>query len=407
MTNKLSYTLFGAAFGFCFPIFSILLDMLVFKGLAFSFANVAYVHTVNYLHFVIDTAPFFLGLAFGVAGWKQDNLLAYHQKLQVSREKVLTTLRENEKLIREQNLFLEQTVDYRTEELASSNEELKQIVEELNSTLELVNQQKLELNQKNNNITANIRYALSIQQATLPTHTQLKTLFVDYLLIFLPKDIVSGDFYWVYQPPKQVDKQEVTFLSVIDCTGHGVSGAFMAMMSYCLLNEIVKTQQNEDPATILTELHQSFKQIFNASIDQTLHGNADLVFCKLTKEKESNPTNTLLSFASTRRPVFVFRQQTEQIEKIKKEKDSHKHHFTNQTVDLQSADVLYLFTDGFADQHNAALDRFGTSRLETLLQTIGKLPLKEQKQILLQELETYKTEVHQRDDITALGIRVG
>jgi serine phosphatase RsbU (regulator of sigma subunit) len=400
------YTLFGAGFGFCFPICSILLDMLVFKNLPFSFHQIIYVHTSNYLHFVIDTAPFFLGLAFGVAGWKQDNIIDYHKKLQLSRERVLTTLKENEVLIKEQNIFLEKTVGIRTFELQESNEELKQVVEELHATLELINRQKAELDASNKNITASIRYALTIQHATLPNQNQMQIVFKDYLLIFLPKDIVSGDFYWIYQIRKE--NKLTTFVAVIDCTGHGVPGAFMAMISYSMMNEIVKTQQNYEPNKVLGLLVSTSQQTFNSLEDNEIHGNTDIVFLKLEEETKQHKA----VFATTRRPLYLFRKSTQMLEVLRKDKTfaeaakfQEEDKFANQEVWLQEDDVLYLFTDGFTDQNNAARQRFGTNKLENLLQNIGTLDIKEQRNELLKELEKHKKEEAQRDDITVLGIK--
>jgi two-component system, sensor histidine kinase LadS len=405
-TSTFYYTLFGAAFGFCFPVCSILLDMLVFKNLSFSLHNIVYVHTINYLHFVIDTAPFFLGLAFGIAGWKQDNIVDYHKKLQLSREIVLTTLKENEGLIKEQNIFLEKTVGTRTFELQESNEELKQVVEELHATLELINRQKAELDASNKNITASIRYALTIQHATLPNHNQMQTVFKDYLLIFLPKDIVSGDFYWIYQIRQQ--NKLMTFVAVIDCTGHGVPGAFMAMISYSMMNEIVKTQQNYEPNHVLNLLDMTSQQTFNSLQDNEIHGNTDLVFLKIVEENSQHK----VVFATTRRPLYVFRKNTQMLEIIKKDKpvvevanQQEEDKFVNQELFVQTDDALYLFTDGFTDQNNEARQRFGTNKLENLLQNIGTLDMKDQKNELLKELENHKKDSAQRDDITVLGIK--
>lgn len=403
-----SYSIFGVLFGFCFPIFSILMDLLVFKGLQLSFSNIIYLHTINPLHFVINTAPIFLGLAFGLAGRKQDKIIAYHTQLDKSRIEIMHALKNNEKLILEQNTNLDNTVKIRTSELQESNEELNQIVEELHATLELVKTQKQELDIKNSNITAGIYYALTIQQTILPNLSTLKIIFCNYFIIFKPKDIVSGDFYYA----KYVKEQNLAFAGIVDCTGHGIPGAFMSLIVSNLLTQSIDILKIYEPAMIFENMNNYFFKMF--SLSEYQEGNPigfEIIICswKINHAKNSGLENICVKCCSSYRPIYVFRQASRQLETLLGSKlfigNQQKQYylaekFVAHELTVTKGDIFYLFTDGFIDQPNKSRKRLGSQLLQENLQNIGHQPINIQRTDIENLLSNHAHETDQRDDIT-------
>ena len=406
------YSIFGICFGFCFPIFSILADILLFKKLDFSFATIISLHFINPLHFVIDTAPFFLGLAFGIAGYKQDKVISYHKKLDISRQKAMEIMQENDNLIREQNRFLDTTVQIRTMELSESNEEMKQVIEELNATLELVNIQKKEIDSKNENITSSIRYAKTIQESILPTKTTLETFFSNYFLIYQPKDIVSGDFYY----SKYIKETNKLVFAVVDCTGHGVPGAFISLVVSNLMHEIIKIREIYTPSIILSELNFSFLKIFKKHEDTQKIGNPigfEMMIC--VKAYSQNTASNCLQCGSTYRPFYVFRHDTNTLEVIEgnrffigiQQTEAYAaDKFIDISIELGKKDWLYMLTDGFADQPNANRKKIGSQKIKNILQEIGKETASIQEEKLQSFLAIHSKNTPQRDDITLLAIQI-
>ncbi len=404
MTNLQRYGLFGAAFGCCFPLLSIPLDMVVFKGLSWSLANIVQVHTLNPLHFVIDTAPFFLGLAFALAGKKQDDVIDYHQQLQQSNEKLLKAMKDNETFILSQNTFLENTVTLRTAQLSEANEELKQIVEELHSTVELVNKQKEELDIKNQNITASIRYALTLQNSILPTENLLKSALKDYFVFYKPKDIVSGDFYFCYyQTPTQT-----TFVSVIDCTGHGVPGAFMSILVHNLLQEVIEIREIYSPAEIFNYVSQTLVKFLRRNNPNNTDG-FDAVLCSM-KEVD---TYLDLVFVTTKLPLYVYHHTSQRlltyygdVVYVGIEGKEEIQSFGEQSIKLYKGDQFFLASDGITDQPNEERKRWGSKRFVQLLEQIASENSAAQHYHIEQALIEFAQKTPQRDDITVLGVKI-
>ncbi|WP_462281841.1 response regulator, partial [Salinivirga cyanobacteriivorans] len=226
--------------------------------------------------------------------------------------------------------------------------------------------QKQELNKKNLHITDSINYAQRIQEAALPENLQIKELLPDHFILYKPRDIVSGDFYWV----KQIEHKAI--IAVGDCTGHGVPGAFMSMLALSFLNEIIHDVEKINAAHILTELSKKIKyllkpnsddQAIKDSIDMSLiiidyeelsmqfsgaqslmmmvreglHDNLSGETDHIKIQQNTEKNNTLFQISGLRRPVgFDYRQ--------------HKKDFYNQNFRLKEGDVVYLFSDGYIDQ---------------------------------------------------------
>ncbi len=316
----------------------------------------------------------------------------------------LFNARRSNKKIRSQN----QEITSRNQELQQQREEImtqRDLIEEQNNSLnqknEELNYTNEELNEKNRQINDSIRAAETIQQAILPQKQKFQELFSDYFVIFRPRDIVSGDFYWL---SKIGDK---TYISVVDCTGHGIPGAFMAMIGNTLLNEIVNESKITNPADILVVLHQRIV----SELKQAESANQDGMDVGLCMLKNAENGMVEMTFSGAKRPVYYVTDGA--LQEIRGDKRaiggiirSKERHYTQKVVLLPRGSMLYLGSDGFEDTPNPERKKFGKQRLKKTLLKYAHLPLAEQKKCLLRELEDYQQNIQQRDDIAILGIRL-
>lgn len=263
-----------------------------------------------------------------------------------------------------------------------------------------VNERTKELHTKNKNITDSIHYGLKIQQAILTNETTLQEKFQNVFIIFKPKDIVSGDFYWFSQLDRQM------FLAEIDCTGHGVPGAFMSMVGNKLLNRIVNENKETDPATILDMLHQGIKQDLKQDSNEGSDG-MDISLCRITYQ---NPQQIEVVFAGAKQDLFYSHQGN--IEILRGVRSSiggwrgKTDTFKNHKVLLQTGDHLYLSSDGYFDAPNSRRKSFTKKSFIKLLQDINLHPMHEQKERLASALKLHQGEADQRDDITVIGVKL-
>jgi len=264
------------------------------------------------------------------------------------------------------------------------------ILEEKN---ELISHQKQE-------ITDSIRYASRIQNAILPSPTILREELNEHFVLFLPRDIVSGDFYWF---TKQQNKM---VLVAADCTGHGVPGAFMSMLGVSFLYEIVNKEGIMQPAQILNMLRDFIKLTLSQTgkKDEQKDG-MDISLCMLDTE------NMKLEWAGAYNPLVLIRDN--EIIEYKADKMPVAIHitdhqpFTNHEIDLQPNDRFYMYSDGFPDQFGGADGRkFMSKRFKQLLLDIHQKPMEEQKQILYNEHLAWRGDTEQIDDIVVFGVRV-
>ena len=333
--------------------------------------------------------------------------LGYRMKLQERERRRIEA--ENARILREQNQTLEERVRERTQELRlkneevlTQNEELHQQQEEIIAQRDYIEEQNGELKEQNRRITDSLRYAQTIQDAILPTDESLRSCFSDHFAMYYPKDIVSGDFYWHEQAGGY------HFIAVVDCTGHGVPGAFMSMMGSILLNEIVLEEQCYEPAKILEELDHLVRYSLNQGSGSNRDG-MDLSICRLKHHEEGGTT---LTYAGAKRPLFYFDWQSHTLKKVKGTRRSiggrlrHQRPFEQQQFDLHKGTRLYLFTDGYPDQHNLRGVKLGSLRLEQLLEQIAPNDLQEQGLTLHEKLRKHQGTQEQRDDITFLGLEL-
>ncbi len=281
-------------------------------------------------------------------------------------------------------------VRFRERQLKKDKRILETKVKERTAKIEA---QKLE-------ITSSIEYASRIQMAMLPEEVHFRDSFSDYFVIFKPRDIVSGDFYWIGEDEEKI------FFTVADCTGHGVPGAFMSALGISTLDEIITNNSNLKANTVLSLLREKIK----TSLHQTgKQGEAtdgmDVAFCILHKNR------TILEFSGAYNPLCIFRGDIFEEYRADRmpigiyygEKDS----FTNYEIKVQKGDTIYIFTDGFADQFGGPRgSRYMKYNLKKLLSEIYTRPMAEQRKILEKEFEKWKGSTDQIDDVTILGVRI-
>jgi serine phosphatase RsbU (regulator of sigma subunit) len=249
-------------------------------------------------------------------------------------------------------------------------------------------------------ITSSIEYASRIQMAMLPEDWHFRYSFSDYFIIFKPRDIVSGDFYWIDEDEKHI------FFTVADCTGHGVPGAFMSALGISTLDEIITNNTDLKANTVLNLLREKIK----TSLHQTgKQGEAtdgmDVAFCILHKDRKklefSGAYNSLLifqdgelkEFRADRMPIGIYYGENET--------------FTNYEIKVQKGDTIYIFSDGFADQFGGPKgSKYMKYNLKRLLSEIYQRPMAEQKSILENEFEKWKGSANQIDDVTILCVRI-
>lgn len=295
--------------------------------------------------------------------------------------KMREDLRINEKM-------LEDKVAQRTAEVVRQKAEIE------------MQAQKIEVLYKQ--VTDSIRYAKRIQEAILPPDAYVKKLLPDSFVLYKPKDIVSGDFYWFTQVNGKV------MFAAVDCTGHGVPGAFMSIVGHNLLKQIMNRTDITQPAKILDELNRGVREtLHQRSFDESASKDGmDITLCSFDK------TNNELEFAAAFNPLYLVRDG--EMFEIKGNKfsvgiylEKETRNFTNHKLKVQKGDVIYIFSDGYADQFGGPEGKkFMQRQFRNLLLDIHRKPMPEQKRILDSTIEHWRGNEDQVDDILVIGMRV-
>jgi serine phosphatase RsbU (regulator of sigma subunit) len=265
---------------------------------------------------------------------------------------------------------------------------------------EIAEAQREVIGGKQKEILDSIHYALRIQQAMLTSEEYFnEQLKAEHFIFYQPKDIVSGDFYWA------VSHNQKFYLATADCTGHGVPGAFMSLLNISFLNENVIERGIQSPGQILTEQRKEIIKALNPKGNENSKDGMDCVLCAFDLQQNK------LEFAAANNPLWLIRNK-ELIDykgdkmPVGKGEDQAKD-FTNQTIDLQKGDIIYTFTDGYADQFGGSKGKkFMYKQLAQLLLDNHHLPLTEQRDLLARSLNVWKGNHEQVDDILVIGVRV-
>lgn len=265
---------------------------------------------------------------------------------------------------------------------------------------ELAEEQKLIIQTKQKEILDSIHYASRIQQAMLTSNEYISSHFdvSDYFIYYQPKDIVSGDFYWA------VEQNGKFYLATADCTGHGVPGAFMSLLNINFLNENVIKRQLENPAQILNAQRKEIIKALNPKGIENSKDGMDCVLC------EFDFSNMKLNFAAANNLLWLVRNQS--ITEYKGDKmpvGMHEefHDFSLHSIDLQKNDIIYTFTDGYADQFGGEKGKkFKYKQLQEIILKIHHFPMEEQKNHLAKIFIDWKGENEQVDDILIIGVRI-
>ncbi|MCF8257753.1 MAG: SpoIIE family protein phosphatase [Flavobacteriales bacterium] len=290
-------------------------------------------------------------------------------------------IRWRERKLKEEKRLLETTVEERTRQLR----EQKEIVEE-----------------QNTHITESIDYARNIQMAMLPSDEEMQRAFADHFVLYRPKETVGGDFYWMYGNGSTV------WAAAVDCTGHGVAGAFMSMIGSDLLNQTIIEKKVTDPAQVLAELDRGIRLAFAQSASE-FEGDKGMDVCLVKVEREKG----IISFAGAQRPLYVL--HGDELTEVEGDQCSVscvqapvEAQFTTHRLPLVDNMRIFLFSDGFADQFGGTKGKkFMTRKLKELLIACHDRPMTEQKAALAHAFDSWKgTEYPQLDDILVMGMRL-
>jgi phosphoserine phosphatase RsbU/P len=334
------------------------------------------------------------------------------ERVQIHGNNEITTLsKQFNRMIEELESYyteLEEKVRQRTAEIQQQKEEIetqRDAIEQQNEILSQTNQNLeiayKEIEEQKKHIMDSIHYARRIQTAILPPDEVMKRMFPEMFILYKPKDIVSGDFYWVSE------KDNDLLIAAVDCTGHGVPGAFMSIVGHNQLNFAVNVMDARKPSDILDYLNagvtSELKQQRNVS---SIRDGMDLALCsvnydtmKLQYAGANNPmlfirNNELTVYTSDKMPIGQYYG-----EEIKP--------FTNNEIDMQKGDMFYIFSDGYVDQFGGPDNRkFMIKRFKEMLLEICNNPMETQREIVLERIEEWKGNHIQIDDILVIGVKI-
>lgn len=267
------------------------------------------------------------------------------------------------------------------------------LLEEKNSIIE----------EKNKNITDSINYARRIQNAILPDIDEIYKKLKQSFILYRPKDIVSGDFYYYAEAKKKI------IIAAADCTGHGVPGAFMSMIGNDALNEIIVGKGIVTPGEILSKLHDSVRIALKQDTSKTETSDGmDVALCAIDLSTNS------IEYAGALRNLYICRKGSDELEIIEANKQSigglksdEKKEFANQKIQLSAGDSFYMFSDGYADQFGGKEGKkFMMKRMKDLILSIKNKNMKEQEIALNEAIDRWKGDREQVDDILIIGIRL-
>ncbi len=276
---------------------------------------------------------------------------------------------------------------------------------ELQMANEILKKQNLLIEAQKEKMIESITYAQRIQQSVFPDKNEIKKLLPNSFIYYQPKDIVSGDFYWF----SHVDHKLI--IAAIDCTGHGIPGAFMSLIGNTILNQIVNEKQETSPAKILRLLNIGVSAALKQEKGEiSSQDGMDMSLCVIDN------INKEIQFAGALNPLYIINDG--QIEIIKgnnysiggsliKEESVEQRKFTNHSFPLKKGSCIYLFTDGYFDQFGGEQrKKMGSQRFREILLQYHNLPMEQQREAIIKEFEQWKGQNSQIDDVLVIGIRL-
>jgi serine phosphatase RsbU (regulator of sigma subunit) len=269
----------------------------------------------------------------------------------------------------------------------------------INKELDMKNR---DIEERNREITDSINYARRIQHAIMPEHSSIVNSLPDSFILFKPKAIVSGDFYFYFK-----DKER-TFIAAADCTGHGVPGAFMSLIGYEKLHDA--TAQTAHTGEVLSMVNKGIRAALRQTSDTgSTRDGMDIALCAL----EAKNGGMQVSYSGANRPLWIIRKDSNELEEIKPTKKAiggftdEEQIFDAHDLHVKKGDAIYMFSDGYADQFGGAQGKkLTTKRFREFLLEIKNFSMAEQYQKLDTFIESWRNREEQLDDILVIGIRV-
>lgn len=357
---RVKYAIYGAIFGLCFPVIATLFDILI-RDLGFNMDGFIEAQKTQPLHWIIDTAPIFLGFFSCLAGIKQQEVI-------------------------DVNAGLEEKVEQRTQMLNEQNGELQATQSELEDSLTRISQ--------------SIDYAQRIQDAIISNTEEMKNAFSESMIMFRPRDVVSGDFPWY------IKKDGYHFFAAVDCTGHGVPGAFMSLIGFFLLNKIVKDEGLLETNEILCALHLEVVKVLKQGADSDVHDGMDLALCRVDE------ANGEVMFSGAGNPVYHVRgedllEYKADFWSIGGTQYRKRKPYTSQKFEYKKGDTLTVFSDGITDQFSAdGSTKFGYRPIKKSFTQNPDASFTEIQSNLEGQLSEWMGDYRQMDDMLMISVRL-
>jgi serine phosphatase RsbU (regulator of sigma subunit) len=275
----------------------------------------------------------------------------------------------------------------------------RKLLKEKEQALDQIERQKVELELRDKNITDSLNYAQRIQEALLPSEAYFRNHFKDSFIFFRPKDILSGDFYWIG------GKGNKFFIVAADCTGHGVPGALMSIIGMEIIEKAINEDNIETPSQILAVLNKGLEKTFSRekNIGTIIRDGMDIGLCVIDKKRKK------IEYAGAFFPLYLIRNDS--LIEIKGDKiiigmNPESTNYIDHELELIENDIFYIFSDGYVDQFGGSENKkFMYRRFRYLLLTIHHFPMIDQKAILEENITTWMGRNVQVDDIMVIGFR--
>ncbi len=328
-----------------------------------------------------------------------------NERAQVVGNNEITTLSEKFNLmlerLEESYNDLERKVIERTKEISQQKEEIEAQRDTLVQNNHHLEQAYNEIEEQKKRITDSIRYAQRIQRVILPPKEYVNAVLPEAFIIYLPKDIVSGDFYWV------TDNDDFVNFAAVDCTGHGVPGAFMSLVGNNNLNSAIRSVTEVKPSLILESLNKGVTSVLRQKEeDSQIKDGMDIALCTIDKSRKK------LQFAGAYRPLYFVRDG--ELTEIKGDKNpigggelQKAKTFTNHEFELKKGDCIYIFSDGFTDQFGGPKGKkFMPKQLKKILTKISAENINTQEKVIRKAFDDWKGEEEQLDDVMIIGMKI-